>query len=71
MSVTAYGREMIEKTKQEVQDKYNTSNGYQYDASVIYGDTDSVMVRFGCPDLETAMQLGEQARRHQRRDPDG
>ncbi|GAA5828493.1 hypothetical protein JCM5353_002695 [Sporobolomyces roseus] len=61
MSVTAYGREMIEKTKQEVQDRYNTANGYEYDASIIYGDTDSVMVRFGCPDLETAMKLGAEA----------
>ncbi|CEQ42183.1 SPOSA6832_03981 [Sporobolomyces salmonicolor] len=61
MSVTAYGREMIEKTKQEVQDRYNTANGYEYDATIIYGDTDSVMVRFGCPDLETAMKLGAEA----------
>ncbi|GAA6035190.1 hypothetical protein JCM8097_006411 [Rhodosporidiobolus ruineniae] len=61
MSVTAYGREMIDKTKQEVQNRYNTANGYDYNATVIYGDTDSVMVRFGCPDLETAMKLGAEA----------
>ncbi|KAK4058069.1 DNA-directed DNA polymerase delta [Microbotryomycetes sp. JL221] len=61
MSTTAYGREMIEKTKQEVQARYNTANGYEYDATVIYGDTDSVMVRFGCPDLKTAMELGAEA----------
>ena len=28
---------------------------------VIYGDTDSVMVRFGVPDLETSMTLGREA----------
>lgn len=43
---------------QEVEGRYNTANGYDHDATVIYGDTDSVMIRFGCPDLETAMKLG-------------
>ena len=47
--------------EQEVQDRYNTANGYEYDASIIYGDTDSVMVKFGCPDLVTAMRLGAEA----------
>lgn len=60
-SVTAFGREMIEKTKNVVQEKYNTGNGYTYDAQVIYGDTDSVMVKFGHQDLETCMKLGEEA----------
>ncbi|GAA5955930.1 hypothetical protein JCM8115_004364 [Rhodotorula mucilaginosa] len=61
MSVTSYGRQMIDETKKEVEGRYNTANGYDYDARVIYGDTDSVMVRFGCPDLETAMALGADA----------
>lgn len=60
-SVTAFGREMIEKTMNVVQEKYNTKNGYDYDAQVIYGDTDSVMVKFGFQDLETCMKLGEEA----------
>jgi DNA polymerase delta subunit 1 len=62
-SVTAYGRQMIEFTKQEVESEYSMKNGYDHDAKVIYGDTDSVMVRFGCPDLPTAMRLGKSSQR--------
>lgn len=60
-SVTAYGREMIGETKQTVEEHYNTANGFEHDAQVIYGDTDSVMVKFGCKDLDTAMKLGAEA----------
>nr|BAJ78748.1 DNA polymerase delta catalytic subunit [Euconocephalus varius] len=60
-SVTAYGRTMIEQTKQEVEQRYSVANGYQHDASVIYGDTDSVMVKFGVKTLEEAMSLGREA----------
>lgn len=60
-STTSYGRQMIEKTKEEVEAKYTIANGYSYDAQVIYGDTDSVMVKFGPKDLEEAMRLGEDA----------
>ncbi|KAK6834682.1 DNA polymerase family B [Apiospora arundinis] len=60
-STTSYGRQMIEKTKEEVEKKYCIANGYSHDAQVIYGDTDSVMVKFGMKDLAEAMKLGEEA----------
>jgi DNA polymerase delta subunit 1 len=52
---------MIELTKQVVESEYCIKNGHEYDAKVVYGDTDSVMIRFGCPDLPTAMRLGAEA----------
>lgn len=43
-SVTGFGREMIEITKKTVEDHFR-ANGYQ-DCEVVYGDTDSVMIKF-------------------------
>ncbi|CAH0561401.1 unnamed protein product [Brassicogethes aeneus] len=60
-SVTAYGRTMIEQTKQEVEQHYRIENGYETDAKVIYGDTDSVMVNFKVKTLERSMELGREA----------
>ncbi|RKP12455.1 delta DNA polymerase [Piptocephalis cylindrospora] len=60
-SVTAYGRVMIERTRKEVEEHFTKANGYPADAQVIYGDTDSVMVRFGVDNLEQAMALGHEA----------
>ncbi|KAG6854025.1 DNA-directed DNA polymerase delta [Blastosporella zonata] len=60
-SVTSYGRQMIEKTKQEVEAEYCIANGRSHNAEIVYGDTDSVMVRFGPTDLATVMALGQEA----------
>eukprot|EP00123_Amoebidium_parasiticum_P014505 comp22526_c0_seq1/m.34188 comp22526_c0_seq1/g.34188 ORF comp22526_c0_seq1/g.34188 comp22526_c0_seq1/m.34188 type:complete len:982 (-) comp22526_c0_seq1:1161-4106(-) len=60
-SVTAFGRQMIEKTKELVEAKFCIANGYKHDAKVIYGDTDSVMVKFGVETVEEAMALGREA----------
>lgn len=60
-SVTAFGREMINQTKAEVEAKFTLKNGYPADADVIYGDTDSVMVRFGVEQVAEAMELGREA----------
>uniref|UniRef100_A0A4W4DTZ4 DNA polymerase n=1 Tax=Electrophorus electricus TaxID=8005 RepID=A0A4W4DTZ4_ELEEL len=60
-SVTGFGRQMIEQTKQLVESQYTIANGYQADAKVIYGDTDSVMVKLGVTSVEEAMKLGTEA----------
>ncbi|KAK7098957.1 DNA polymerase delta catalytic subunit-like [Littorina saxatilis] len=60
-SVTAFGRMMIEQTKQYVEEHYTVANGYPHNAKVIYGDTDSVMCRFGTKTVEESMKLGTEA----------
>lgn len=60
-SVTAFGRQMIDHTKAMVEAKYTVQNGYAHDAIVIYGDTDSVMCKFGCDTVAEAITLGKEA----------
>ncbi|XP_069461450.1 DNA polymerase delta catalytic subunit isoform X2 [Ambystoma mexicanum] len=60
-SVTGFGRQMIEKTKQLVESKYTLANGYKADAKVIYGDTDSVMCKMGVQTVQEAMEIGREA----------
>ncbi len=44
-----------------VEAHYTIANGYTADATVVYGDTDSVMVKFGITDAARAMELGKEA----------
>ena len=60
-STTAFGRQMIHLTQQLVEERFSTKNGFEHDAQVIYGDTDSVMVKFGSQDLEQVMKMGKEA----------
>ncbi|GAM19158.1 hypothetical protein SAMD00019534_023330 [Acytostelium subglobosum LB1] len=62
-SVTAFGREMLDTTKKFVEEKYTIANGFSHDAKIIYGDTDSVMVKFGVATVAEAMEMGRLAAR--------
>ena len=59
--MTSYGRYLLEKTKEFVEAEYTIAKGYQYNAEVVYGDTDSVMVKFGTSELSEAFRLAEEA----------
>ena len=60
-STTAFGRKMIDLTQRLVEDHYSPKNGYKHQCEVIYGDTDSVMCKFGVESLEEAIKLGQEA----------
>lgn len=60
-SVTGFGRDMLLTSKKFIEEKYTIANGQEYDAKVVYGDTDSVFVKFGYSDLETCLRLGTEA----------
>jgi len=50
-TITAFGRELLQKTRKEIMDM-----GYE----VIYGDTDSIFVKVKTKDLEKAYDKGEE-----------
>jgi DNA polymerase delta subunit 1 len=60
-SVTSFGRDMIAHSANFVTKHYTTRNGYPYNAEVIYGDTDSIMIKFGISDMKEVMEMGREA----------
>ncbi len=60
-SVTAYGRNLLYETKSFVESTYTIANGYPHNAEVVYGDTDSVMVKFGYSTVAETMPIAEKA----------
>lgn len=60
-STTSYGRFLLEKTKEFVEENYTKANGYKHDAEVVYGDTDSVMVKFGTASVQDTFPLALEA----------
>ncbi|KAH0479023.1 MAG: uncharacterized protein KVP18_001990 [Porospora cf. gigantea A] len=60
-SITGFGRQMIDFTREQVESKFTVAHGYPSDAHVIYGDTDSVMIDFRIDDLKKCMELGVEA----------
>ena len=60
-SVTSYGRFLLEKTKAYVEEHYTQAHGYEHNAQVVYGDTDSVMVKFGTKTVAETFPLAIEA----------
>lgn len=59
-STTAFGRDMISKTKNLIESKYSKASGFTHDVIVIYGDTDSVMLNFQEPNIELVFKLAKE-----------
>lgn len=57
-SITGFGREMIAHCKWFIEKECTVANGWPYNARVVYGDTDSVMVDFGPVTMEQAFEFG-------------
>jgi DNA polymerase delta subunit 1 len=52
---------LLLETRTFVEKTYTVENGYPYNAEVVYGDTDSVMINFGYKTVHECMPLAEKA----------
>ncbi|KAK1935941.1 DNA polymerase delta subunit [Babesia divergens] len=60
-AITSFGRYMIVNTKDTIERHFTAANGYEANAKVVYGDTDSVMINFGTKEISRAIELGVEA----------
>lgn len=60
-SVIEFGHQMLATTRRFIEETYSVRNGFPHNAHVIYGDTDSFMVRFEVQSVREAIALGKEA----------
>ncbi|KXS19990.1 hypothetical protein M427DRAFT_399532 [Gonapodya prolifera JEL478] len=63
-STILFGAEMLERTKQEIELKFRKTEGFDTDARVIYGDTDSVFVKFPDSSVGDAIRMSKKISDH-------
>jgi DNA polymerase delta subunit 1 len=61
-ATTSFGREMILASKNKVEARYTVANGYMHDTKIVYGDTDSIMIKFGVTEADAPAELEGKAR---------
>lgn len=60
-SVTSRGRQLLERTKEFIETNYTIGNGYEHNAQVVYGDTDSVFINFGTASIKETFPIAIEA----------
>ena len=58
-TVTAFGRLFVNLAKETVEEEFTIANGYECNAEVVYGDTDSIFVLFGVKDHKRVCELSK------------
>ncbi|KAJ2584320.1 DNA-directed DNA polymerase delta [Coemansia sp. RSA 1836] len=63
-SVAAFSRKMINEAIAEIEQHFSVVKGRTHDAEVIFGDRNSILIKFGVQEPEDALKLGQEAAEH-------